>query len=208
MLTFNKQTHTYYWDDKTVPSVTQIIHEWMEINVYGIKYYTNRYTGTTINADTFRQAGDFGSAVHTGVKILAEGRKLDFNTMHSSLNRPLSEFLRWQGDYNPDIVLVEQALYSKKYCYAGTPDLIAIINRRLSVIDIKTGGFSMAGVQTSGYEQLYREHTKKNMLHMPRYILHLPKDGGDYQFIKQNNESDFDCYLALLRAHQHMKGRL
>ena len=207
MLTFDEVKHLYFWDGKPVPSVTQIINEWMEISVYGIKYYTNRYTGTTISADVFRAAGEFGVAIHAGAKILAEGRMLDFSALHSSLDHPLHEFIRWMNDYEPIIHLVEQSLYSAKYRYAGTFDLICTINRRLCVVDIKTGEYGAAGIQTAGYEQLYREHTKRGALHMQRYVLHLPKDGGSYQFLKEEDTTDFSCFLGLLFTHQQMERR-
>jgi len=208
MLTFNESTHEYLWEGKPVPSVTQVINEWMEISVYGAKYFTNRFTGLTINAEVFRAAGEFGTAAHAGVKVLAEGRELDYNALHPSLYHPLAEFVQWKKDCSPIFHLIEKPLYSAKYRYAGTPDLICTIDRHLSVVDIKTGGYDTAGIQMAGYEQLYREDVKRGTLHMRRYVLHLPKDGGNYKFIQQADTTDFSCFLGLLFAHQQMKRRV
>lgn len=207
MLTFNSAKHLYFWHDNQVPSVTQIIHEWMEISVYGTKYFTNRYNGLTISADVFREAGEFGTAVHDGVKVLAEGRELDFDELHPSLWNSLTQFQQWKKAYAPIFTLIEQPLYSKKFNYAGTPDLIGVIKRRPCGIDIKTGAFGMAGVQMAGYEQLYREHIKRGALHMDRYVLHLPK-GEPYKFIQYRDMTDHACFVALWDAQRQMKGRL
>ena len=205
MLTFNEEKHLYYWEDRPVPSVTQIIREWMEINVYGNKYFTNRFTGTTIATDVFRVAADFGTAVHAGAKVLAEGRALDFNALDSALVAPLREFTQWMKDHKPEMLIVEKPLYSAKYGYAGTPDLICVINRKIYVVDIKTGMFEMAGIQLSAYEQLYREHAKRGALHMSRYVLHLPKDGSAYKFIKKDNQYDFPCFQNMLSVDNFIR---
>jgi hypothetical protein len=208
MLTFNEEHHLYCWHGAPVPSVTQIIHEWMEINVYGTRYFTNRFTGVTIAAEPFKEAGEFGTAVHAGCKVLARGKSLDFNHLHPSLYHPLAEFQQWMKDHNPILSLIEEPLYSRKFNYAGMPDIIGFIKRRPVVVDIKTGAFDMAGVQLAGYEQLYREHTKRGTLHMDRYVLQLPKDGGAYKFIQCRDDSDHACFMALWDVQRRMKGRL
>jgi hypothetical protein len=208
MLTFNAETHTYYWEKIQTPSVTQIINEWMEINVYGTKYFTNRYTGLTIAADVFREAGEFGTAVHAGCRVLARGRALDYMALHPSLYHPLAEFMQWMKDYAPDFALIEEPLYSKKFHYAGTPDIVGTIKRRPIIVDIKTGAFDMAGVQLAGYEQLYRERIRRGTLHMDRYVLQLPKDGGAYKFIPCRDNGDFACFMSMWDVKRQMKGRL
>lgn len=209
MLTFDSEKHLYLWNGVPVPSVTQIIHEWMEVSVYGERYFVNRFTGTAISADPFRAAGGFGTAVHAGAKLLAEGNALDYDALHPSLHHPLDEFVRWQTDYSPEYRIIEKPLYSAKFNYAGTPDIIAIIRRRLAVVDIKTGGYDMAGVQMAGYEQLYREEVKRGALHMDRYVLFLPKNDGErYQFIQLRDITDHACFMALWDAGRQMKGRI
>lgn len=207
MLTFNPTNHQYTWNGVIVPSVTQIIGEWQKISVYGVEYYCNRFTGLVVNAETFRDAGHYGTAIHTGARMLAEGRELDLSVLHPSLNHPLVEFQQWMIDYRPLFDMVESPMYSPKYRYAGTPDIVATIKRKLCVIDIKTGAYSMAGVQTSGYEQLYRERVKRGTLKMDRYVLHLPK-AGKYKFIPMNDATDFDLFRSLFFAHNEINRRL
>lgn len=203
MLTFDEPTHRYYWKDKIVPSVTQILREWSEVSVYGVKYYVNNFTGTVIIADVFKSAGDYGTAVHRGSKIILEGGALDLTVLHPSLYHPLAELKSWLDQYNPRLIEIERPMYAEKLGFAGTPDIICRIGKRMMVVDIKTGAYGMAGPQTAAYEQLYREETRF-WRSLERAVLVLPETGA-FKFILMQNPSDWGFFQARQFEYNFLK---
>jgi hypothetical protein len=207
MLSFDAGSHQYTWDGIVVPSVTQIIGEWRRISVYGVEYYCNRFTGHVIDVETFTAAGHRGTAIHTGAKMIAEGKQLDLSVLHPSLLNPILEFQRWMEMTCPVIDIIEVPMYSERHGFAGTPDIIASIGRKLCVIDIKTGSsYAMAGVQTAAYAQLYRERIKRGTLNVGRYVLHLPSS-GPYKFIRLPLDTDWDLFRSMLFEYYEIKRR-
>lgn len=201
MLKFDPDTHTYSIDGNKIPSVTQILSEWVEIP----RYYVNTFTGAMVRKDVFDAGGDHGTAIHTACNLILEGGghdALDWEALNPELCHPLQQFERWLADYKPKIASVEEPMYSSKYGYAGTPDIAAKVQRKMAVIDIKTGAYSMAGPQTSAYEQLYKEASGHGR-NMKRYVLYLPKT-GDYKFIPMTNKNDWDFFRSRLFQYQYL----
>lgn len=208
MLTFDPDTHIYKMDYRVVPSVTQIIGEWIEAPYY----YINTFTGAVVKKEVFEGGGDHGIAVHKGCwLILKHGHDgLDWELLDPSLIHQLQQFEGWMEDFFPEIVFTEEAMYSEKFGYAGTPDIIAemrakrvVSAKRIpAVIDIKTGAFDMAGPQIAGYEQLYKE-TFKYRGTVLRYVLHLPKT-GPYKFIPLTDKRDWDFFRSRLFQYNYL----
>lgn len=206
MLKFESKEHTYRWNDKIVPSVTQIIGSYKKVTIAGRNYYINTFTGTPINADKMDYAADFGTAVHLGAKyILKMG--IDWDTLDSALTGSLKQFEQWIEDWEVSPLLVEEVLYSKKYQYAGTLDLVceAKQNKRKVrlIIDFKTGNYNMAGPQLAAYEQLYKENSKYRGK-LLRYVLYLPKDGSLYKFIPQDYRHDWGFFQSRMFQHKFL----
>ncbi len=198
MLSFDPDTHIYRWNGRPVSSVTQVLKEWQEVDIYGTTYFVNVHTGRAISAETFRNAGAFGRAVHTGAFHILMSGGLNWNKLHPSLLEPLRQFEKWARDYKVDMVAVEKPLYSGLYGYAGTPDIICRANTyKLLVCDIKTGGYDLVGPQTAAYEQLYRE-SERYRGHIGRALLYLPKDGGPYQFKALTKTQDWAFFKVKL----------
>lgn len=199
MLTFDALTHTYQWCGKPVPSVTQAIGEWIPVNIYGTEYYVNAFTGLTFPAEKFRVAADWGTAVHAMNRLHLEG-SLDRDSLHPDLLPVLGAFDDWLIAHKPKIILVETPMYSMRHGYAGTPDLICEIRRRLWVIDFKTGGYGMAGPQTAAYGKLKSELTP-----FKRGVLHFPKSRpGDHKFIELTNPWDWSFFQSRLYQHKYL----
>lgn len=211
MLTFSSEAHVYKWDEKPVPSVTQIIQEWIPINVYGVEYFCNTFTGTVLAAERFREASDFGRAVHKAAHLYVADT-LDEENLHPRLMTVMRQFHLWMEQYKPTILMSEQQLYSKKYGYAGTLDLFInfTLNRRQvwAVVDIKTGEYGAAGIQLSGYKNLLEEYFREAKQRVPiisRYVLHLPKDGGDFVFKPCTDIRDWGMFQARMYQFNYLR---
>jgi len=209
MLTFDEVKHEYKWDGIVVPSVTQIIGEWLELPQFNI--YVNKNTGKTIPSDVMENAADFGTAIHRAIKLLINDN-LDWDSLNESLKKPLQSFLRWwEQDRNslkhifsvfdfktgnsdnvgPQLAgyipliqdndlrgvggqfKCEIPLYSEKYGYAGTPDLI--LNYKKSVIP-------------------------------RRYVLKIPKNGDRCKAIEITGSNDWIYFKAKLTEYNYLKG--
>lgn len=193
MLTFNPDTHEYRWKDRIVPSVTQIIGEW--IRVKGADYYLNVFDGNIIPATRFEQAGDFGRAIHKACGLIIT-KTLDWNSLDPSLIPALQQFKIWLEDFSVEIIHTEKIIYSEKDDLAGTADIICKIKKVMSIVEIKTPKINrMVGVQTSGYERLFRASEKYRGI-IKRYELILPKNGSQYKFTPLTNNQDISFLLG------------
>jgi len=209
MLTFDDPTHTYQWNGVQVPGVTTIIGQFVEANIYGAEYYVDTFTGSAVAKEVFATAADHGTAVHNAVHYyLTCG--VDWDSLHSDIADALNQFIAWKDEYVQEIHVVEEPMYSVKYNYAGTPDIICTLKRKYggkrAVVDIKTGAHGMAGVQLGAYDHLDTE-VNKFRGRKERYVLKLPKDGSDFKFIPETNRGDFRFFLNKLAVYNFMKGR-
>ena len=203
MLKIDLSSHTYYyWDGETIPSVTQIIGEWRPVSVYGVEYYVNTFTGHVVDAERFREARDWGNAVHKMLALYLQG-KLDESSLHESLIPILEQFDEWMRLNHVETLEIEKPLYNEQYRYAGTPDLICKLNGRLSIVDYKTGSYDMAGPQLAAYCMLYKPLVGKD-----RYVLHIPRRDSKINMIcLRNFTDDWNFFRARLHQYLYLKSK-
>jgi hypothetical protein len=118
---------------------------------------------------------------------------------------PLRQFEKWFDLFKPQILYTEAPFYSKRFNYAGTIDIVAMIAKALCFIDIKTGESKSVGPQLAAYEWGWCEqerYTGKT----ERWALWLPKDGSPYKFQKITGRNDLDYFKACLFQHNYWKG--
>jgi len=203
MLEFDAPNHIYRYDGRVVPSVTQILGEWILVN----GFYVNTYkTKVVIAESAMKDAADHGTAVHQGVNILLTDH-LNWNELHPSLRNPLKEFGRWHIEHGPELVSIGYKMYSKRYGYAGTPDPFYVlkIGRRyvLCFVEIKSGAHLLAGPQIAAYIQMYREHSKFKG-DVQRWVLELPKEGA-YKFERCGNRLDWAFFESCLLRRSYIE---
>ena len=195
MLTFDEEKHLYAHDGNPIPSVTQILGQFLKVG----NVYIDVFTGATIPADVFEAAGVWGTAVHKMLHYYLDN-DLDFDSLSDEMRNTLeNRFWRWADDYKVEVISHEEKLYSKKYGFAGTYDLKCKIKGKTWLVDYKTGAYGMAGPQLAAYIQLDKENYKGGMRH--RAVLHLPKSGDGYKFIPQTGLSDWSFFMARLNTY-------
>ncbi len=200
MLTFDKETHIYKWDDSPIGSVTQIIRQFVKVG----NIYVNIFDGAIIPAHVFEAAGEWGTAIHSMLHFYLD-RDLDMETLSPALEATLNQFLQWMDDYKPEIISHEERLYSKKYNFAGTYDLKCKIKGKAYIVDYKTGAYGMAGPQIAAYAQLDKEAHKGGIRH--RAVLYLPKNNGGYKFIPMTGLNDWQFFLSRLNTYNFTNTR-
>jgi len=200
--TFDPKTHTYKNKGMRIPSVTQILNEWILIKLKPGFFYVHTQTGVAISAETFRYAGERGTAVHSGAKLVLEGN-LEWDVLDSILVDPLRQFEAWKKKHNVHIgvdTICEVAMLSQRYQYAGMPDIITPIKGVMSVIDIKTGTWGLFAAQLSAYERLFREITGyKKAINL--FILDL--SGKKYDFRQVKDVGAWGFFLNSLGCYKY-----
>ncbi|MEA2014636.1 MAG: hypothetical protein U9N38_04955 [Thermodesulfobacteriota bacterium] len=199
MLKFDEATHTYTVNGSVIPSVTQIIDEWIEIR----SLYVNRYTGIAVEKESFDKARDRGKKIHKMVH-LALKNDLDIDSLSPEMEKVYDQFWDWFMIHRPKIIYSEEPMYSEKFGYAGTIDIVCEINKKVVVVDVKTGLYGMAGIQLAGYENLIKEWSKQWKT-IPRYVLALPANGGSYKFKRMEKRTDWDTFKTMLALQNLMK---
>jgi hypothetical protein len=194
---FEPEGHIYKVDGRVIPSSTQILREFIKIELYGEAYYVDVFNGAAIRGDYFETAQKFGKAFHKCFYYLVSGQGLDKGSLHPTLLPCLLQLERWMAEYRPEPIICEEPLYSRQYDYCGTLDFYGYlkgIKKRRFIVDLKTGMFNMAAPQTASYEWLVRENIGHKGIIL-RFVLHIPKDGSDYSFIPQTNRQDFNYFV-------------
>lgn len=198
-LTFEPLTHTYEHEGRRLPSVTQVINEW----VLSGAYYVHTLTGVAIPAHAFEYAGNRGRAIHTGCNLIMAGT-IDWDSVGEEILPSLLQFQLWREKYYLGGEFVsETPMMSEKHQYAGTPDLIMMIEGKMSVIDIKSSkNYGQVAAQLAAYEALYREHANYN-----KPIVHFVLDlsGGKYKFIKIEDLDAWSFFLHSLNRCKYLQ---
>jgi hypothetical protein len=92
--------------------------------------------------------------VHEAVEKLLD--KEEVTTTNEFIQKSLMSFEKWYSDTQPKVEAKELFLYHKDIPWAGTPDIIAEVNGRLSIIDIKTGDYRKSHeIQQLMYKDLW-----------------------------------------------------
>ena len=79
MLTFDPDSHTYKYDGGIVPSVTQVIGEYIK----GRRWCVNIFTSEWVERDMLEAGGDRGTAIHTACGFLINGHDLIWEELSS-----------------------------------------------------------------------------------------------------------------------------
>jgi len=198
MLTFNPETHEYRKENgDVVPSVTQIINEWIKVTIGGERWHINRFTGAAIPSRKMEEGAAKGSDLHKGAQLILQGG-IDWASLADEYVKPLKQFEQWLKDFQPEALYTEAKVYHPRYNYAGMIDLVMVLDKKLFIVDIKTGGYSRcAGLQLAAYLEGWVTQEKYTG-RTARAVLSLPKDGSSYKFEEITGDNDFNLFRACL----------
>ena len=161
-LAYDDGPHIYRVDGIEVPSVTTIM-EPLSNAEYG-----------NIDRKTLDAAAAKGTAVHNAIE---NWLKFGFDDLDPEYHGYMNGFLEWWKERKPKLVASEFRAYHKIMRYAGTLDLIAIIDGELNLIDFKTTYKLVeknCRVQLEAYSQML---DGMGVTVRKKRILHLRKDG-------------------------------
>jgi len=185
MLTFNEAIHEYRYDGVKIPSVSEILER------AGLSDFS------MVSGRVLQIAQERGSFVHLACELFNRG-VLDLDTVDPELIGYVDGWMAFCRDFKPKFKLIEQRLCNIELGYAGTPDCTALIKRKNTLIDIKTGG------KTKAHEP---QHGAYSMLdgigHISEaWTVYLSKD-GKYKIGIHDLFNGQRIFLAALEIHKY-----
>ena len=183
MLTFDEESHIYYYSGSQVRSVTQIMG--------ALRDFAN------IPAAVLDFASQRGTAVHKAC-LLWERESLDPGSVDEAVKPYLTAWQAFVADAKPEWAVREEPRYDPVNRFAGTPDGAGWLLNDYAVVEIKTTAdlHPAFGVQLAGYKRLvivndeFPDNTK-------RFAVHLRKDGS-YRVHEYTNAADEAVFRACL----------
>jgi len=149
------------------------------------------------------KAGDIGSQTHALIEWnLRASLMQEAGPSPHVTDKAQWAFMAWEDwkkSVNLKPIWIEQTVWSDKYGYAGTMDLLAEVNGKLTVVDWKTGKaiYPEAYLQNAAYRSALREMGHGDPVQ--GIIVRLPKNTEDPEFeaqtIPDSEESLFSTFL-------------
>lgn len=161
----------------------------------------------TIHRQKKDEAADIGTAVHnyleTYIKSKINWEKTPELPVNEQVKKGIMAFIKWAKENKVQFMSSERKVYSKKYEYAGTLDMEAIVNGKLSIVDFKTssGIYPEYFIQTAAYAKALEEETGNKYQEV--WILRIPKDGTAFGYAKHDHINlYFESFLGCLANYK------
>ena len=159
------------------------------------------------------QASTTGQLVHDWIERYVQGKIIRAKEeivlpTNKEMRQAVSAFLDWDKKNKVEYLSAERKVFSKKYWYAGTLDIEAIINDKLSIVDIKTSAaiYPDYFLQTAAYIKAMEEEHKKH--YKEAWIIRVPKSGDSFEAKKTTKIPEyFRAYLGCLEVYKWQMAR-
>lgn len=79
-----------------------------------------------------------GSEAHALVENFLKGEPVDLSNTSKEASKAYNAFIGWFEEFKPEVINVEEVVYSPQYQYAGTYDCMLRINNKVYLCDLKT----------------------------------------------------------------------
>jgi CRISPR/Cas system-associated exonuclease Cas4 (RecB family) len=221
-----RKRHCYHWAEKDlfIPGVTSVLRrldkpmllqwaancavECVKSNLYILQEGTVEEQGEILDAAKSAHtrirddAADSGKKVHAAVEALFRGEDLpvtdDPRVLHG-----IGAARKWLAENEVDVIEPERLLFSKQWLFAGTADLFAHVNGKLTIVDFKTssGIYVDHLLQTAAYAIAEEEASGCRV--QQRLIVRLDKKTGAFE-AKSFPRSHLhgDAFLRLREMHE------
>jgi len=182
MIEFLKEEHLYLVDGVITPSVTQILQF----------IFPDKYKGVPI--EILQNKAEYGSILHKVIEIAEQEQMFDIDLLKQKIKginylieASFEQYLKIKEKYQIEVLEQEQ-IVAYKDLYCGTFDMIANVNNKKSLIDIKTTAeldIEYLSWQLSFYELAKGEQFEK------LYVIWLPKKSlGELKEIPRKSKKE------------------
>jgi len=156
-----------------------------------------------------KEATDIGTMAHEWIEKYLAGENPSA-PKNKKLRATVESWREWAAPLNLIPIETEFKCYSKENGYAGTCDFDGWVGDERCIVDWKTGKavYPEHKLQTAAYLAA-REEELFNVEYAARWVVVLPKDGGDIVAERLDNdtlERDLDGFLGALALHRAIKG--
>lgn len=144
LVEFPKRTlaHTVYKNSKgeIVPSVTTVLNV---LNKPALIKWANNLGLQGIDSTKYvdKLAG-IGTLAHYLIECYLKKEEPDLSEFSpddvKKAQVAVEKYLKWEKEYKPEPILIEQPLVSDEFNYGGQIDLVAKLNNKVTLIDFKT----------------------------------------------------------------------
>lgn len=177
-LAFDADSHTYRYEGRVVPSVTQILR--------AIDNFDH------VDPQMLERARRFGQHVHSATDLFDRG-VLDEENLDVLLLPYLNAYKLFLHETGFVVTHSEQQVYNPRQRYAGTLDTRGLWKRSTWLLDKKSGAVPRSvGLQTAAYREACDEKPKN------RLCLQLMRNR--YKLIKCDEPSDWSFFLSYLNV--------
>lgn len=188
-LSFEEAKHIYRLNGTEIPSVTTLM-----------KPLSNAFY-RDIDPGILERAAQRGTAVHNACENFALYGIEDICPAYAGY---FAGFLRWWEENNPVVLATENRVYHKILRYAGTSDLVCLLDDLVTMIDYKTSAqvnTKLCAIQMESYDRAHESHGFKIDR---RIILHLGKNGTAKPVEFCRNAKNWSVFSSLLTIHNYM----
>lgn len=201
---------SYYFGDKRVPRVTEIISKMIEEKSIILWANNLGFEGRDYNK-VLDYYADLGTRTHNGIECFLRGEEVPDNTPYY----PYTSFINWWTEFNrihkTEILFIEEPLISP-YC-GGTLDFLLKVDDKIYLIDFKTSKHITYKyfLQLAAYRMMLRDI--KNINIDCAMILQVFKDKIKYNeyIFDLTNEENLKimeiyerAFMSLVYAYDHI----
>lgn len=161
-LRFEEAAHAYFLNGKEIPSVSKVMEP------------LSNYEYGNVDENVLKRAAYKGTAVHNAIENYL---KYGIDDLEPDYRGYLEGFMGWWNYQKPEYVASEIRTYHRILGYAGTADLLALIDGRLYLVDFKTTSRLVeknCRVQLEAYAQALKSH---GIEIAGKKIVRMSKDG-------------------------------
>ena len=186
LIQFDEEKHEYRVNGQRLPSVTEILRP-----LYGDLRFVAK--------DLLEYKGELGKAVHRAVELHVLGA-LEYSSLVSPVAEYFEQYLIFEADTGFEPIATEVRV-SSPLGYAGTLDLLGMLNDKMALVDLKTTAALSPAValQTAAYAKAVADSTTHKV--QARYALRLTPDKYRLQPYK-NDTQDLAGFLGFLNAYR------
>ncbi len=150
-----------------------------------------------------KDAADVGTQIHGLCQKIFQGDMINLppNTDHR-IHNGLKAIREWIAANDVTPIESERIILSQKWFYAGTCDLLATVNRKISVVDFKTGKavYMEHRLQTAAYQVALEEELGEPI--DDRHLVRLDKFTGECEpHFFPYSQLEIDGFLRLREVH-------
>lgn len=188
-LNFEEEGHIYRLNGLVIPSVTTLMKPLSD------DFYK------AVDQAVLERAARKGTAVHRAAENYA---KYGIEDIASAYAGYFDGFRRWWDASKPIPLATEAKVYHRILRYAGTSDLLCMIDGRVTMVDYKTSAQMnemLCRIQMEGYDMAFESHGVKIE---ERLILHLRRNGSFTATAFPKNTESRNVFSALLTIRNYM----